>query len=566
MQFKLLGALLAFGTLSQAAFNRGAPNALNKEHPRRYDQKRTPVAPPAPILKTRSKSRFLNKHTEKFVVNGSAIPEVSFDVGESYAGLLPISKDPDESRELYFWFFPSTNPHAGDEVVIWLNGGPGCSSLSGLLTENGPFLWQDGTLAPTPNPYSWTNLTNVIWIEQPVGVGYSQGKPNITNEVELGLQFIGFWRNFIEAFKLQGATTYITGESYAGYYVPYIADAFITANDDTHYKLGGIAINDPIIGDFTLQQQIVSYPYIESWQNLFYLNQSAMNALRWTHEHCNYSTYIDHYMKFPPPKEPFPVLPDPYADTSGNYTCDILDYAYNAALDSNPCFNIYHITDMCPHPYAHLGIVNPGDYSPPGAQVYFNRTDVKKALNAPDVDWFLCTRNNVFGGGDPNSTAVDTSLGPAQNNVLRRVIEHTNNTIIGGGRLDFLLPPNGTLFALQNTTWNGKQGFQKYPQDKQFYVPFHPEYNGGRLSEAGTVGQWGHERGLTYYEVQLAGHELPGYTAGAGYRLLELLLGRIKNLGVIENFTTQKGNFQGDGMSGLRPPSNLLRIALGRGY
>lgn len=459
---------------------------------------------------------------------------------------LPISQSKHEKRELYFWFFPSTNPHAGDEVVIWLNGGPGCSSLSGMLTENGPFLWQDGTLAPVPNSYSWTNLTNVIWIEQPVGVGFSQGTPNITNEVELGLEFIGFWRNFIDAFELHGATTYIAGESYAGYYIPYIADAFITAKDDKYYKLGGVAINDPIIGDGTLQQQAVIFPFIEYWSNLLNLNESYTNALRWTHEHCNYSTYLEHYGTFPPPKGPFPTLPDPYADPSGNYTCDIFDYAYAAAIDANPCFNIYHITDTCPFTYSQLGIVNQGDYSPPNAQVYFNRTDVQDAINAPHVDWYQCTPLNVFGDGKDNSNASDTSNAPAQTDVVRRVIEHTNNTIIGVGRLDFLLPPNGTLFALQNTTWNGAQGFQKYPQDNDFYVPFHPEYNSGRLSEAGIVGNWGRERGLTYYEVQLAGHELPGYTAGAGYRILELLLKRIKDLGAIEDFTTQKGDFQGN--------------------
>ncbi|KAF5662003.1 SERINE-TYPE CARBOXYPEPTIDASE F PRECURSOR [Fusarium circinatum] len=547
MRFSLI-SLLALGTLSQA-FNQGAINAFNRVHPRRYDERRAAV-PEQPAFEKRSKSKFLNKNSEKFVVNGTAIPEVKFDVGESYAGLLPISQDPKEERKLYFWFFPSTNPKAKrDEVVIWLNGGPGCSSLSGLLTENGPFLWQEGTLAPVPNSYSWTNLTNVIWIEQPVGVGYSQGKPNITNEVELGKQFIGFWKNFINTFELKGATTYITGESYAGYYVPYIADAFITANDDDYYKLGGVAINDPIIGDRTLQQQAVIYPYIESWANLFYLNQTYMNALRWTHQHCGYEKYLKKYGTFPPPAEKFPVLPDPNADTNpkSNYTCDIFDWAYSAAVDSNPCFNIYHITDTCPHLYSQLGIVNQGDYSPPGAQIYFNRTDVKKALNAPtDVTWYQCTPNNVFGFGNPKSSRSDTSLAPAQNDVLKRVIEHTNNTIIGVGRLDFLLPPNGTLFALQNATWNGKKGFQKYPQDKQFYVPFHIDYNGGRLSEEGTVGQWGEERGLTWYEVQLAGHELPGYAAGSGYRVLEKLLGRIKNLGTIENFTTQKGNFQGN--------------------
>ncbi|PTD05982.1 putative serine carboxypeptidase [Fusarium culmorum] len=545
MRFSLItSSFLALGSFVEAGFNQGAIRAFDHPHPRGYDQKRAPV-PPKPAFEKRAKSKFLNKKSEKFAVNGSAIPEVDFDVGESYAGLLPISQSPDEERELFFWFFPSTNPDAGEEVLIWLNGGPGCSSLSGLLTENGPFLWQQGTLAPVANSYSWTNLTNVIWIEQPVGVGYSQGKPNITNEVELGLQFIGFWRNFIDTFDLKGATTYITGESYAGYYVPYIADAFITAADDEYYKLGGVAINDPILGDGTLQQQAVILPFIEYWDKLFYLNETTMNALRWTHEHCGYDKYLEKYGTFPPPEGKFPVLPDPYMDTK-NYTCDMFDLSYAAALDSNPCFNIYHITDTCPKTYSQLGIVNQNDYSPPGAEVYFNRTDVKKALHAP---WTASGINAL--------PTIDKSLAPAQDGVLKRVIEHTNNTIIGVGRLDFILPPNGTLFALQNVTWNGQQGYQKYPQDKQFYVPFHPEYNGGRLSEAGIVGQWGYERGLTYYEVQLAGHELPGYSAGAGYRVVEALLGRIKNLGVVEDFTTQKGDFQGNAtamsMKGLNP-------------
>nr|POE56322.1 putative serine carboxypeptidase [Quercus suber] len=70
------------------------------------------------------------KNTTKFAVDGKAIPDVDFDVGESYAGLLPISDEPDAS-ELYFWFFPSAHELAGDEIMIWLNGGPGCSSLEG---------------------------------------------------------------------------------------------------------------------------------------------------------------------------------------------------------------------------------------------------------------------------------------------------------------------------------------------------------------------------------------------------------------------------------------------------
>ncbi len=95
----------------------------------------------------------------------------------------------------------------------------------------------------------------MVWVEQPVGVGFTQGVPNITNEVELAQEFIGFYRNFVDAFDMQSWKVYLTGESYGGFYVPYIADAFINQNDTVYYNLAGVAINDPILGDSTVQQQ-----------------------------------------------------------------------------------------------------------------------------------------------------------------------------------------------------------------------------------------------------------------------------------------------------------------------
>lgn len=76
---------------------------------------------------------YLNNKTQPYWVNGSALPEVDFNIGESYSGLLPI----DDSKELFFWFVPTTNPAASEEITIWLNGGPGCSSLDGFLHEVG---------------------------------------------------------------------------------------------------------------------------------------------------------------------------------------------------------------------------------------------------------------------------------------------------------------------------------------------------------------------------------------------------------------------------------------------
>jgi carboxypeptidase D len=111
------------------------------------------------------------------------------------------------------------------------------------------------------------------------------------------------------------------------------------------------------------------------------------------------------------------------------------------------------------------------------------------------------------------------------------VIEATNNVIIGSGNLDILLPTNGTLFALQNLTWNGQQGFQTYPR-KKMLVPLNPQHNGSTARSV-NVGSWGTERGLTFYQVQLAGHQLPGHAPGAAYRVIELLVGRINDLSLV---------------------------------
>ena len=179
-----------------------------------------------------------------------------------------------------------------------------------------------------------------------------------------------------------------------------------------------------------------------------YLNETFLAQIHERADQCNYTSYFEKYLQFPPPPGPFPVLPDPFA--SDNYTCDMFDTVYEALLEVNPCFNIYHITETCPHPWSVLGGVNVGEYIPPDEVDYFNRSDVQAAINAPvGTNWQQCTNTNVFGNGSNNNSLSDTSLGPAQDGVLQRVIEYTNNTIIGSGNLDMLLSTNGTLLVIQ---------------------------------------------------------------------------------------------------------------------
>lgn len=84
------------------------------------------------------------------------------------------------------------------------------------------------------------SLTNVLWVDQPAGTGFSQGALNLTNEVDLATRFNSWFLNFQNKFGIKNYKIYVTGESYAGRYVPYIAKGMIDQNDTKHFNLSGI--------------------------------------------------------------------------------------------------------------------------------------------------------------------------------------------------------------------------------------------------------------------------------------------------------------------------------------
>ncbi|KAH8907629.1 alpha/beta-hydrolase, partial [Coniochaeta sp. PMI_546] len=470
-----------------------------------------------------SSSRFCWALTSpaEFAVNGSAIPEVHFDAGESYAGQLPIGGQSD--GKLYFWFWPTTNPDQPKEIVIWLNGGPGCSSLEGFLQENGPISWQSGTYKPVENPWSWHHITNVVWIEQPVGTGFSTGSVTVHNEDELAQQFMGFWKNFINTFNMQGYKVYVTGESYAGMYVPYISSNFLDANDTTYFNLKGMHIYDPSITDYMVATTIPTNYFVDYWSPVFPFNDTTRTQLKNLSATCGFDAYMDKYLTFPP-AGPQPAIPPGYhANGSRIRGCAADDLVYYASTDLNPGWNIYQITQLLPLMEDVLGFPFSDFYTPPGLEIYFNRTDVKKAINAPlDVDWAICSNIDVFVDGNDNSD-------PSSLRAIPSVIDRTGNVMISHGLNDFVLVANGTLLAIQNMTFGGKLGFQERPSSPLF-VPHHPNPDLASASGQGVLGTTHTERGLTWSLITLTGHMVPGWQAAVAYRQLEFLLGRVDSL------------------------------------
>lgn len=377
-------------------------------------------------------------------------------------------------------------------------------------------------------------------VDQPIGTGYSTGTPVATNEEETAQDFVRFFKNFETIFNISNFKIYVTGESYAGRYVPYIASAMLDQNDTEHFNLSGALMYDPCIGDYDYtQQEVVAVPLAVANNNLFGFNSTFVSHLESLHQSCGYADYISTYLTYPPPGNQPAVFFN--SSSPQNSSCGLWEMIDHAAFAVNPCFNVYDINDACPLLWDVLGHRTQFDYSGQPGTTYPNRSDVKAALHADQsTNWFLDQHFNVFvaddGSGGPQLTG-DTSPDPIQN-TLPRIIEATNRVLISNGDLDLIIITNGTLMAIQNMTWNGMLGFQQQPSkpmivdlpDLQYKAVFDAGPEKGRDDPQGTVGVWHYERGLMWAQTFQGTHTQPESQPRASYRHLLWLLGRIDTL------------------------------------
>ncbi|EMD36609.1 hypothetical protein CERSUDRAFT_84791 [Gelatoporia subvermispora B] len=130
-----------------------------------------------------------------------------------------------ETHHLFFYFFESRNDPESDDVIFWTNGGPGCSSATGLFMELGPCT-VTGPFNATYNPYSWNNRANIFFVDQPIGVGFSYAEHGefIDNTLDASKDIAAFVAIFFEHFtQFKGRPFHMAGESYGGRYIPVFA-------------------------------------------------------------------------------------------------------------------------------------------------------------------------------------------------------------------------------------------------------------------------------------------------------------------------------------------------------
>ena len=88
---------------------------------------------------------------------------------KSYSGFLKVT----DSKMLHFVFVESQSAPTTDPVIVWFNGGPGCSSMLAFMQEHGPLVIDDDSPIITTNPHPWNKNASVIYLESPAGVGFS---------------------------------------------------------------------------------------------------------------------------------------------------------------------------------------------------------------------------------------------------------------------------------------------------------------------------------------------------------------------------------------------------------
>ncbi|TFY81745.1 hypothetical protein EWM64_g2266 [Hericium alpestre] len=431
-----------------------------------------------------------------FHVNSSALPLVDFALQDSWAGRLPVSNKTGDDRHLFFWYWPAGISDASDTLTIWLNGGPGCSSLTGFLEENGPISFQPGASAPSANPYAWTGASDVVWIDQPVGTGFATGTVDIHNEFELGDEFYGFLQQFYGVFpELASKKLFITGESYAGFYVPFIASRILHASAAEQAALPldvqGLLINDGVYSSFITSQEAPIASFAAANQKELGLSNAQIAKFKNLSASCGYDELLAQ-VTYPPKGEI--LLPNGNKDQISQ-RCDIWDQFYKDAMDSNECYNVYRFTDQCPTPSDPL-------------EPYFSRKDVQTALHVPNSGSFSeCSNDAVFVDDNDDSPYSET-LFP---DLLSRL---PRGLTLWHGLLDSLLLNVGDRTTIQNLTWNGAQGFSKPPTV--------------RLVVNGTQrGAYQSERGFTYIEVNGAGHMIPEDQPETALHVFQSVLGQV---------------------------------------
>ncbi|TRM69437.1 Alpha/Beta hydrolase protein [Schizophyllum amplum] len=408
------------------------------------------------------------------VTENSGVCETTDGVNQ-YSGYGDLTED----ESIWFWFFESRNDPTNDPLVLWFNGGPGSSSMIGLLQELGPCRINNDSADVSLNPYSWNNAANVMFIDQPVGVGFSHGSTTVGTSQEAASDvwdFLQIWLKDKRFAHLQANDLAIWTESYGGHYGPTFAAYFLAQNDaiasgsvdGQTLNLKVLGVGDGLTDPLHQYAGYLTYATDNPYHPLVNDSEVAAATRAWNKtDGCR------------------DMIATCYANGTDSQCSEAQSYCNNKILSplAGP-YDVYYVLATDPDPY-------PADITD-----YLSR--VAETIGA-ETTWSM-TSYDVYGNfantGDwMRNSAID----------LQTVIDAGVRTIVYVGDADYILnyPGIEAMMDALNTTLSSDY----LAQDLMPY-----NVDGVEAGLYKQVGDTANGQSLAFLRVYGAGHEVPAYS------------------------------------------------------
>ncbi|XP_058722985.1 serine carboxypeptidase-like 45 [Vicia villosa] len=382
-----------------------------------------------------------------------------------YAGYLTV--DENNLKNLFYYFVEAEVDPASKPVVLWINGGPICSTYGGgAFTENGPFR-PTSTGRLVKNPYSWNIEANMLYLDSPAGFGFSYSEdPSdyFTND-----KFTVFLQNWFNKFpQYRTNDFFITGENYAGHYAPQLAELILQSRVNINLK--GIAIGNPLLEFDTDLNSAIEFLSLKG--------QISEETYEMLNTECNMATLKRQFQ-------------------SGNFStsCSKVNFELSKDRAYTDPFDVY--ADICLPPTERQAYMlteqQAGDIDVcVGEQTatYMNRMDVQNAMHAKLVgvkSWSSCSGVVVYDIQSLENSTIS---------ILGTLVKSGVRVLVYSGNPDSVIPFLGTRSLINHLA-----------EDFGFITtkPFKAWLVGGE--DAGWTMEY--EDILTYATVNGAGHSVP---------------------------------------------------------
>lgn len=391
---------------------------------------------------------------------------LGIDTVKQFTGYLDIAEG---KKHMFVWFFESRNDPENDPVLLWLNGGPGCSSMTGLLFELGP-AGINKKLNPVSNAYAWNNNASVIFLDQPVNTGFSYSEEKVGTTRAAGVDVYALLSLFFEAFPKynNGNGFHISGESYAGHYIPAIATEILKHPEgERNFNLTSVLIGN---GWTDVMRQSASYKEMACGNGGY---KAVLDE-----ESCeNYNNHLPRCQ----------ILAAGCYEHQNPFRCIPADFACNAMLTpyEKTGLNVYDIRGPCegdPNGECYFGLDN--------VDAYLNQKSVQESLGV-EVTKFEGCSNSVYN----SFTFAGDNSRPFHFDVAD-LLDAGLPVLIYAGDKDFICNWVGQNMWLDALEWSGNVSYSQ-AEVRKWKI------------DGVAAGEVKHANGLTNLRVYDAGHMVP---------------------------------------------------------